>query len=80
MWLEFPDSKDRLGHLGLRANLGFQDDRVVQASMDSKGRRETHLVSRERPDHQDHQADLGSSTAPKEPCSPSLPDPTAKCP
>lgn len=77
--LELPDSQDRLDHLDPRENLAFRDDLVVQALMGGKGRKETHLVSRDPPALQDLQADQGSSTAPKEPCSLSLPDPTARC-
>lgn len=73
------DSLDRQDQVDLRENLDFQDDLVVQELMDGKGRKETHLVSRDPPAHQDLQADQGSSTAPKEPCSPFLPGLTAKC-
>lgn len=77
--LDLQDSQDQLDHLDLRESLVFRDDLVVQASMGGKGRKETHLVSRDPPAPQDLQADQGSSTAPKEPCSLSLPDPTARC-
>lgn len=77
--LDLQESLDQLDHLDLRENLAFQDDLVVQASMGGKARKETHLVNRDPPARQDLQADQGSSTAPKEPCSPSLPDPIARC-
>lgn len=79
MWLDLRDSQDHLDHLDRRENLAFPDDLVVQASMDGKGKKETHLGSRDPPALQDLQDDQGSSTAPKAPCSPSLPDLTAKC-